>query len=918
MRILKSFILISMVLLIGSFAFSQAVGTMGSVSGVVKNVETLKPLENATVRIFGELLPAGRNYVTTENGIFRFAGLLPGKYTLKVTHSEMMDFEIEVTVALDKETQVEALMLPIGVVREEIVVTAVAPLVDVKSTEISTNIEASTIRNLPLGRTYASLIALAPGVAGGRLNAGGNQQDNIFLYDGSNVTNPFFANLFSNFSELDIQEVNIKRGAISAEFGRAVGMVTNAVTKSGTNTLSGSFRFVAEPYNWRAEPKDPQLYAKTTSLTPAIGVGGPLIKDRVWWYISGNIPSSKTVERKNLLGDVPESKYSTTELFVKLSANPHPKHLFIASFRNSDSLGRNAGIGDYDHPSTATNADSLGRIIYLSWTWSITPTTYLEVKYDHVENNNTAVPVTELGYKPPFDVNNLTKMGYFNNRTGFIPGQPLGYLGGASMYNTQNFKRDEIKLVFSKYFDFKGHSHLLKAGFGYDNGTEELDRKANGWGSLWVSGGRIYAQYYPEGSYQDSTGRTYSVFLQDTVTIGERLNLYLGVLLNRDEYLTFGENKFSFTDKEYISLPKSQWPIRDGKLQFGFGDEIQPRLGFTYVIDKKAGDKLYANYGRYYAMENRSIARAAAPKRIYYMTAQFDLTGRFLTESPQAATTGKVILSDIKPTYQDEYVFGYSRPIFGKKWALDVWGQYRNVKNVIEDYPSKNYGTWLPPSEFVYGNIPHAYRKYRALTLQLQKPFADKWSLLAMYTWSRLEGNWDLDYAESLFYQSSALDDAGGLYTNDPNRDGILLGDRTHIFKLFATWEFFKRTTLGGYLRIQSGAPWQAQGRAYRAWGYTGYRTYLEKAGSRRLDPWTNLDLQLSHTIPLGRFSGVIEARIMNLFDAQTVLSVDPVQYLDYTLVGGQPQWINPNPNFGNPTSYASPRRFALTFYINF
>ncbi len=918
MKSFKLFILLSMVFALCSLAYSQAVGTRGSVSGIVKNAESLEPLANATVRISGDLLPAGREYVTTENGLFRFAGLLPGKYNLKITHPEMMDFEVEVTVALDKETQIEALMVAVGKIAEEVVVTAVAPLVDVKSTEVSTNIDTTTIRALPLGRSYAALLALAPGVAGGRLNAGGNQQDNVFLYDGSNVTNPFFGNLFSSFSELDIQEINIKRGAISAEFGRAVGMVVNAVTKSGTNNISGSFRFVAEPYNWRAKPVNPELFAKTTYLTPAIGAGGPVIKDRVWWYISANLPSSKTVERKNNLGPVPEAKSSSTELFVKLSANPHPKHLFIASFRNSDALARNAGIGVNSAPSTATNGDSLDRILYFSWTWSISPTAYLELKYDHVEQNYTDVPVTELGYKPKMDPANLDKMGYFDNRAGYIPNLPKGYVGGASMYNTQDFSRDEIKLVFSKYLDFKGHTHMIKAGIGYDNGTEHIDRKANGWGSVWISGGKIYTQYYPEGSIQDSTGRTYAFFLQDTVTIGERLNLYLGLLANRDEFLTFGENKFDFTDPQYISLPKSQWPIRSGKLQFDFGDEIQPRIGFTYVLDKKAGDKLYGNFGRYYAMDNRSIARAAAPKRTYYLTAQFAMDGTFISEAPQASSTGKVILSDVKPTYQDEFVFGYSRPIFNKKWAVDIWGQYRYIKNVIEDFPSKNYGTWLAPSEFVYGNTPYAERKYRALTIQLQKPFSDKWSLLAMYTWSRLEGNWDLDYAESLFYQSSALDDAAGLYMTDPNRYGILAGDRTNIFKLFASWEFWKRTAVGGYLRIQSGAPWQAQGRAYRGYGYTGYRTYLEKAGSRRTDTWTNLDLQLSHTIPFGRFSGVIEARIMNVFDKQTVLSVDPVQYLDYTLVGGQPQWISPNPNFGKPTSYASPRRFVLTFYINF
>ncbi len=924
----KLLILVSIILLMGSFAFSQAVGTRGSVSGVVKDVEG-KLLANATVKIYGDLLPAGREYFTTENGLFRFPGLLPGKYNLKVTHPDMLDFETEVIVSLDKETQVEVLMVPTGMVKEEIVVTAVAPLVDVKSTEISTNIDSKTIRNLPLGRTYASLIALAPGVAGGRLNAGGNQQDNVFLYDGSNVTNPFFANLFSNFSELDIQEVNIKRGAISAEFGRAVGMVTNAVTKSGTNTLSGSFRFVYEPANWYAKFKDPTIITKTDILTPSIGLGGPIVKDKVWFYLSGNLPYSKTTGRVNKWGSVPDSKYPTSELFLKLSSNPHPKHLFIASLRNRSVKGENAGIGVYDHPSTATDYEGTQRIFYFSWTWSITPTSYLEVKFDHVDDKNKDVPVTELGYKPlPFDPTNIPKMGYFKTVPGYLFGAPTAglYVGASTMYNIQDFSRDELKIVFSKYLDFKGHSHFIKAGFGYDYGKEYLDRKANGWGSIsyltdispYVGGAKrpgFSARYYPVGSIQDSGGKTFAIFAQDTVTIGERLNLYLGVLLNRDEYIGKGGFDFLVDPNAWLADPLRKAGKEKRKFYFGFSDEVQPRIGFTLVLDKKAGDKLYGNFGRYYALDNKSIARAVAAERIYYVDAYFELAGgNPIAEIPSAAETGKVILPDVKPTYQDETVIGYSRPLFGKKWSVDIWYQFRTIKNLIEDYPYVNFGIWAPPTGFVYGNSTWAHRRYKALTLQLQRPFAEKWSLLLMYTWSKLYGNWDLDYATSLFYASSALDDCPGLYMTDPNREGILLGDRTHILKIFASWEFLKRTVAGAYFRYQSGAPWQAQG---RSWWY-GYRTYLEKAGSRRLDPWANLDLQLSHTIPFGRFSGVIEARIENVFNNQKVLSVDPIQYFDYKLVEGKPQWISPNPNFGQPTSYASPRRFVLTFYLNF
>jgi len=927
---MKNIKFLSLILIVGlvySLAFPQATGTRGSISGVVRSTEGVT-LSQAKVRISGPLLPAGREYITTENGLFRFASLLPGKYKLEITHPEMIDLTLEVIVALDKETQVEAIMVPVGRVEEEVTVTAAAPLVDTRSTEISTNIDSKTIQSLPLGRTYGSLIALAPGVAGGRLNAGGNQQDNVFLYDGSNVTNPFFANLFSSFSELDIQEINIKRGAVSAEFGRAVGMVTNAITKSGTNNLSGSARFVFEPARWYAKFKDPTIITKTDVTRPSLGFGGPFIKDKLWWYLSANLPYSKTTGRVNKWGPVPDSKYPTKEFFLKINATPTPKLQIVGSVRNSSTEGKNAGIGVYDNPSCATNSKSTERIYYFSSTWVISPNSYLEMKYDHVDQKNRDVPVTELGYKPsPFDPTRLDKMGYFRTVTGYMFGAPeVGlYVGAATMYNTQNFFRDELKLVFTQYLDFPGHSHVIKAGFGYDYGGEYLDRIANGWGTVayvaniapYVGGSSrpgFSARYYPEGSTQKSAGRTYAIFAQDTVTIKQRLTLYLGLLLNRDEYLTFGKNEFNFLVNKDAYIANAATGYETRKFYFDFWDEIQPRIGFTLILDKRASDKLYGNFGRYYALDNKSIARAAAPKRIYYVDAYFELTGGSpIKEIPSAAETGKVIDPEIKPTYQDEYVFGYSRPLFNKKWVVDLWYQYRKVKNVIEDYPLVNYGKWAAPSRFIYSHVPWAHRYYRAFNVQLQRPFEGKWSFLLMYTWSKLWGNWDLDYAESLFYASSALDDCPGLYMTDPNREGILLGDRTHILKIFATWEFWKRTYLGAYFRYQSGAPWQAQG---RSWWYS-YRTYLEPAGSRRVDPWANLDLQLSHTIPLGRLNAVIEARMMNVFNNQAVLYVDVVKY--FNVVTWDPYTPkDENPNFGKPTSYASPRRFSLSFYLNF
>jgi hypothetical protein len=180
--------------------------------------------------------------------------------------------------------------------------------------------------------------------------------------------------------------------------------------------------------------------------------------------------------------------------------------------------------------------------------------------------------------------------------------------------------------------------------------------------------------------------------------------------------------------------------------------------------------------------------------------------------------------------------------------------------------------------------------------------YSDNWSFTLMYTLSRLSGNWDLDYAAgtALFYSSSYLEDAPGLYLDDPNRYGRMTGDRTHVLKVLGTLGFLKNFTLGWFGRLQSGRPWEARLQDY----YGNYYRYAEPAGSHTLKAWVNLDLQLSYAIPfLKRYAGIIEARFTNLINSQPILTLDARQ---------------DQPTFGNATSYAPPRKFALSLYLNF
>ena len=246
---------------------------------------------------------------------------------------------------------------------------------------------------------------------------------------------------------------------------------------------------------------------------------------------------------------------------------------------------------------------------------------------------------------------------------------------------------------------------------------------------------------------------------------------------------------------------------------------------------------------------------------------------------------------------------------------------YRYSTGIIEDFtanpvyptpPTNNNGS---APDFRYGNIP-GYRRYRAITIEARKT-SGNWTLDASYSLSRLDGNWNLeDNGTSLFYSSSYVGDGPGLCPTDPNQKGVELSDRTHIAKLFGSYALPTHTVIGGYLRYQSGRPWEARG--FDAANGVALQ-HLEPTGSRRLDPWTNFDILVAQNIPLGPANLRIEGRVLNLFNSQPPLTVNQTYCnsqpcLDFAYVDP----ANLNPNFGKPTSYAPARRAILSAIVSY
>lgn len=903
-------------------ATSALAGDTGSVSGAVFGPGG-SLVADATVKISGELMPAGRTVRTDENGMFRFQALLPGKYTVQVEKSGVGTTSRDVQVDLDKDTQVD---LVIGVeVKEDVIVSAATPVVDLKSSEVNFNYKAEQIAGLPLQRNYSGLFQLIPGVAENNSFApsgGASRQDNKYLMDGVDITNPGFGYLSTEVNGLDIAEFNVKRGAITAEFGRATGFVTNAISKSGTNQLRGIVFGEMRPRRFSAKSNSLNTLGEIVKIPSTVdryvgsfNLGGPAIRDRLFWYGSSQWVRSRTTGRTNALGPVPDTTTTTKEFFGKLTGQPTSKMFVNAGYRYRPSKCELCGVGDTSAASVARNNEGDTKVATATWSWFPAGRTVIDARYIHMEENSENLPVIDLGFQPTFDPNNLGNMGQYNDTSGSFT-----VIRGAHNLRSEqvDYKRNEVRTTITQFFDLGGTNHQLKGGFGYEEGSEILARKSNGWGTLAIVASGIQATYYTEQPVQVSPGKTYSLFVQDDISIGSRLVINTGVLLNRDEFSQVLANTNTF-------------------LKFGWGDEVQPRLGVNYQVRKGQGDKIYGNFGRYYAMDQKSSARSLAPSRMFFTDTVFDrTTGALISSVPRASTTGKLISAGLKPTYSNEWLIGYATP-FMTSWGLEVFYMNRESFDFIEDIPSA-----LPATgPFRAAQLDGAERKYRAFTVEVARRLLNNWSMTTSYSWSRLEGNFDLDYATgAVFNTSSAIQDGPGEFVQDRYRSGRLSQDRPHVFKLFATYEppIMRNLTLGGYLRSQSGTPWAARG---IDWDNTLNR-YLEPAGTNRNGAWTNIDLLSAYRLKVGGRAGLkVEARVLNLVGELTTLRVDQRQWLDprvrpttlapqilaacgtdyacATDMFSALQTTNqPNARFGKGSEWAPARRFFLSIQADF
>lgn len=250
-----------------------------------------------------------RTLFTDRQGRFEAPNLPGGTYEVTAT---MQGFGTAVRRGIDLavgRTAVVDITLPLGSVRQEVVVTADAPLVETTSATVSYLINEKRVEELPLvNRDLTQLTFLQPGVV--KIPSSGNQgifsgmgdkftvagargTQNLYLLDGvsnADLSGNAQGSSGSYMGSETVKEIQIITNNYSAEYRSAAGGIVSAITKSGTNALRGSlFEFFRNDAIDSANYFDKQFNnPKPNFARNQFGgtIGGPIRKNRLFFFAS--------------------------------------------------------------------------------------------------------------------------------------------------------------------------------------------------------------------------------------------------------------------------------------------------------------------------------------------------------------------------------------------------------------------------------------------------------------------------------------------------------------------------------------------------------------------------------------------------------------------------------------------------------
>jgi len=882
-------------------SFVLAVEQYGVLSGTVVD-ESGVGLPGVEVKVQGPALMGTRTTLTNTSGDFRVGQLNVGqKYKIFFTLKGFKEVERDdIRIELGKETRL-AVIMKFGEITERIVVTGEIPIVDPKSSTSQLNISKEVVGTLAFDRQYQSIMEMMPGAIPGNnpQMMGATSSDNMYQFDGMESTDPLTktwstAMNFDNFEEMQV----VAQGA-PAEFGRGTGAVINVVTKSGSNQIHGTARVNISKVDWNAGPKaintnfsDATRYLNETR--PAINIGGPVIKDHIWFFGS--------YERRNKWK--PAKWYQSPAEGLALKPTGVGKGYYTGHYA---SVKLNFRIGN----------------VQLMGIWSEDPIDM--PKYYQYDNNpsyagGAEILKTQGGWNFNSEITttlgaNTYVVGRFSMKRDaldLLSPQPFGplyyqsnYYWGSLYDYKSNRDHEQYILNLNHFMDTSFGYHDIKAGVEYYNVKVQSPINYSYPGNEYIgynNQGLTQFKYVYQNAALRRAGEYNQIitfFFQDKWEVTKGLTLNLGLRLEQGVWKNHAKTEV---------------------LKFGFGDQLAPRLGAAYSFGK---NKINANWGRFYDLYGWWLISNFQPdifSRTYdyyrgqhYGYPDWTYIRSGYATAPASATTKD---SNLEPQNMDEWGFGYER-VLSNKFSAGINYMHRSWNNKIEDYDMDGDDIWHFANEKNFTdsngtNWGSTFRKYDAIIVSLKKNLGDdKFQFLTSYTWSKLKGFSDGDgegaYADNPYANHNAL--------------GYLPNDVRHQLRFYGSVILPLDITAGMSLYWFSGKPYTNyvnmrydDDGTYPNHDSLYYTYYLVPRGtSGRLPAEWRLDFHLEKTFKFKKlFSASFYIDIFNLLNQQNEIARNSYIGDANFLADGSYKITYANPNYGKFTSWSAPMSFFI------
>jgi hypothetical protein len=308
-----------------------------------------------------------RSDVSDGEGVYRLNALQVGTYDVTADLQGFAKFESKGLVVNVGQTLDVGIALKVASVAETVTVTGETPLIESSSSAVGGVVDVGRIESLPLnGRQFANAAVTIPGVMLGYHSdptkstqfspqiGGGNGRNVNYQIDGGDNNDDTVGGLLQLFPLEAIQEFQFVTSRYKAEYGRSNGGVMNIVTKSGTNSLAGSWFTMFRDDTLNAATETEKRAAATANAEVRKqdyrryqyggSFGGPIARNRAHFFVAAERTQQDTFQVVNTQGLFPEfdgpqpTPYRENLITGKVTSNITPtQYLAVRYGRNTNS-----------------------------------------------------------------------------------------------------------------------------------------------------------------------------------------------------------------------------------------------------------------------------------------------------------------------------------------------------------------------------------------------------------------------------------------------------------------------------------------------------------------------------------------------------------------------------------------------------